>query len=133
MASGGVNPVSEAKRVLLWTNSNPTTLSAGTVNVNMEGYDLIEIEATNTGDINRDVYFVRSRIGTDSEYVSCAISTFFLNLGLSGLNALGCMTRSAQVYLHGIVFSSGNQIYDGALYTNWDSRAVPYRIWGLKF
>lgn len=120
------------KRDLLWTNQS-NELAAGTVNVNMDGYDLIEIECTETGSPPSRTFFVKSPIGTDTTPVSTTLTTFFFNRDLTGLNALGVMSRVASVYLHGIVFTSGDMLYNGSYYQNWDGRAVPYRIWGIKY
>ena len=133
MATGTIKKVSTAKRQLLWTNPNPSTLGATTVTVNMDGYDLIEIECTETGNPPERTFYVKSPIGTDNTAVSTTLSTFFFNRSLSGLGALGVMSRVASVYLHGIVFTSGDMLYDSTYYKDWDSRAVPYRIWGLKY
>lgn len=119
-------------RTLLWTNSTPNTLAAGTVNIDMSGYDDVEIECTRTGSTDQ-VYFTKSAIGTSSVAVVVDLTTIRLETGNSNLNAITLMTRTADVYSSGIVFSSGQMIYNGALYTNWDSRAVPYRVWGVKY
>lgn len=121
-----------AKRFLLWTNSDPSTLSATTINVNLNGFDFVEIEWTNSGDTNIRRNFTRCAIGTESAAVATSISSLFIDTELSGTNSLTVMSRNLDVYLLGIVFGSGNMIYNGQLYTNWDNRAVPYRIWGIK-
>lgn len=131
MANGAVQRA--ARRDLLWTNPNPGTLSAGTVNVDMSGYDNIEIECTETGNPPQRTYYVKCPIGTDSSAAQCTLTTFFFNRDLSGYAALGVMSRYADIYLHGINFGSGDMLYNGSYYQNWDNRAVPYRIWGIKY
>lgn len=119
------------KRVLLWTNPTPSTLAAGTQNFSMSGYSQIEIECRRTGDAS-GTYLVRSGIGTSSSPIIVDLTTIRLETGNPNLNAITLMTRTADVYSTGIVFSSGQMIYNGALYTNWDNRAVPYRVWGIR-
>ena len=118
-------------RTLLWTNPDPYTLAAGTQNFSMSGYSQIEIECRRTGDAS-GTYFVRSGIGTSSSPVVVDLTTIRLETGNSNLNAITLMTRTADVYSTGIVFSSGQMIYNGELYKNWDNRAVPYRVWGIR-
>lgn len=120
------------KRDLLWTNSSDS-LGAGTVNVNMDGYDCIEIECTETGHPPSRTFFVRCPIGTDTVGVETILTTVFFNRDKANMNAIGIMSRSATVYLHGIIFSSGDMLYDGTYHQSWDQRAVPYRIWGIKY
>ena len=121
------------KRVLLWTNPDPAILAAGTVNVNMDGYDHIEIECTEAGHPPMRTFFVKCPIGTDDTGAETSLTTFFFNRDLTGINALGVMSRYARVYLHGIIFTGGDMLYDGTYYKDWDNRAVPYRIWGIKY
>ncbi len=129
--SRGFNGWWSDQRVLLWTNPTPSTLAAGTQNFSMSGYSQIEIECTRAGSTS-ETYFVRSGIGTSSSAVTVDLTTIRLETGNSNLNAITLMTRTADVYSSGIVFSSGQMIYNGALYTNWDNRAVPYRVWGIR-
>lgn len=131
--NGQTGAVSVYSRTLLWTNPDPATLAAGTVNVNMDGYDHIEIECTETGNPPSRTFFVKCPIGTDTTYVETALTTVFFNRDLTEINALGVMSRYADVFLHGIIFTSGDMLYDGKYYKNWDNRAVPYRIWGIKY
>lgn len=99
----------------------------------MSGYDNIEIECTETGNPPQRTYYVKCPIGTDSSAAQCTLTTFFFNRDLSGYAALGVMSRFADIYLHGINFGSGDMLYNGSYYQNWDHRAVPYRIWGIKY
>lgn len=131
--NGETGEVTVYSRTLLWTNPNPSTLAAGTVNVDMAGYDYVEIECTETGNPPMRTFFVKCPIGTDSTGAETALTTFFFNRDLAGINALGVMSRYARVYLQGIVFNSGDMLYDGTYYKDWDNRAVPYRIWGIKY
>lgn len=118
-------------RVLLWTNPDPSTLAAGTHNFSMSGYIQIEIECRRTGDAS-GTYFVRSGIGTSSSAVTVDLTTIRLDTTKSGFNTIVVMSRTADVYSTGIVFSSGQMIYDGTYYKDWDNRAVPYRVWGIR-
>ena len=133
----GANNAADARenlglvRTLLWTNPDPYTLAASTQNFSMSGYSQIEIECRRTGDAS-GTYFVRSGIGTSSSPVVVDLTTIRLETGNSNLNAITLMTRTADVYSTGIVFSSGQMIYNGELYKNWDNRAVPYRVWGIR-
>ena len=132
MGSGTAKCLKKETRVLLWTNPHPASFSAGTVNVDMSGYDNIEIECTRTGGTDQ-TYIVKSGVGSSSSAsVTVDLTTIRLETGNSNLNAITLMTRTADVYATGIVFSSGQMIYNGALYKDWDNRAVPYRIWGIK-
>lgn len=129
--SRGFNGWCSDRRTLLWINPTPSTLAAGAQNFSMSGYSQIEIECRRTGDAS-GTYFVRSGIGTSSSPVIIDLTTIHLETGNSNLNAITLMTRTADVYSTGIVFSSGQMIYNGELYKNWDSRAVPYRVWGIR-
>ena len=129
----GAVTVGEYTRVLLWTNPNVSGLAAGIVNVDMTGYDNIEIECTETGNPPQRTYYVKCPIGTDTTAAQITLTTFFFNRDLSGYGALGVMSRYADIYLHGINFGSGDMLYNGTYYQNWDNRAVPYRIWGIKY
>lgn len=131
--NGQTGSVSVYSRTLLWTNPNPSILAAGTVNVDMDGYDYVEIECTETGNTPMRTFFVKCPIGTDTTYAETALTTFFFNRDLTGINALGVMSRYARVYLHGIIFTGGDMLYDATYYKDWDNRAVPYRIWGIKY
>lgn len=130
--NGKTGAVAVCSRTLLWTNPDPSSLAAGTVNVNMSGYDHIEIECTRTGSAS-ETYFVMSGIGTESSGVTVDLTTIRIDTTKSDFNAMVVMTRTATVYLLGIVFSSGQMIFDGTYYKDWDNRAVPYRIWGIKY
>ena len=129
--SRGFNGWWSDQRVLLWTNPTPSTLAAGTQNFSMSGYSQIEIECTRNGSTSQ-TYFVRSGIGTSSSPVTVDLTSIRLETGNSNLNSITLMTRTADVYSTGIVFSSGQMIYNGGLYKDWDSRAVPYRVWGIR-
>ena len=124
--------VGSLTRTLLWTNPS-TNLGATTINLDMSGYDYIEIECTETGNYPQRSYFVKCEIGTSTTPAQETLTTFYFNRDLSGYAALGVMSRYADIYSDRIVFTSGDMLYDGAYYKNWDGRAVPYKIWGIKY
>lgn len=128
----GTVTVGTLTRTLLWTNPG-TNLGAVTINLDMSGYDYIEIECTETGNYPQRAYFVKCEIGTSATPAQETLTTFYFNRDLSGYGALGVMSRYADIYSDRIVFTSGDMLYNGSYYQNWDGRAVPYKIWGIKY
>lgn len=119
-------PTPSEYRKLLWTNPN-STYSTGTVSLDLSEYD--EVEVVFTTDDGLVVEFSAScPVGNSGHGEWWDIRT-----DLSNYAAINGVTRSFSTSSTGVTFQNGNMFYNGASYNGWASRAVPRRIYGIKY
>ncbi len=115
-------------KTLLWTNST-NTLDAETVNIPTLGdYDEVEILAA--GFQTSNYVYSRCPVGKDG-LIQC-----FTTSPDNPANASTFMNTASRHYVvstTGIVFDNGQMTYAGGAYRNWNSRAVPLKIYGIKY
>ena len=120
---------SEYKK-LLWTNPNPTSdFGAQTLTLDLSGYDEVEIVATFLGD-TRASYSTRCAVGAGSNLAYQILNTATATNASTFINGVA---REFTVSTSGITFGNGQMTYNGGAYTNWQSRAIPYKIYGIKY
>ena len=116
---------------LLWTNPSPTTaFVAQTVPLDLSNYDAVKIVALFVENTNSS-FVTELPVGSEDR----AISYFYLNT-TNTTNAStflnGC-SRTASVSTTGITFGKGQMIYIGNSYVDWNNRAIPWKIYGIKY
>lgn len=114
-------------RTLLWTNSG-NTYSTGTVSVDLSEYDAVEILAA--GFQTSNYVYSKCPVGKDG-LIQC-----FTTSPDNASNASTFMNTASRHYTvstTGVTFNNGQMTYAGYAYQNWDSRAVPLKIWGIRY
>lgn len=129
MATTSVDKVTQT--TLLWTNSNPTVaFSAQTISLDLSNYDAVKIVALFVDNTN-SAFTCELPVGSTDR----AISYFFLLTETSSDAAhfINGVSRSASVDTNGIVFGRGQMVYNSSAYVDWDNRAIPWKIYGIKY
>lgn len=129
MATTSVNKVTQT--TLLWTNSNPTAaFSAQTIYLDLSNYDAVKIVALFVENTN-SAFTCELPVGSADR----AISYFFLLTATSSDAAhfINGVSRNASVGTDGIAFGSGQMVYNSASYVDWNNRAIPWKIYGVKY
>ena len=120
---------SEYKK-LLWTNPNPSAdFAPQTKLFDLSEYDEVEIVATFLGDTNAS-YSTRCAVGAGSNLAYQILNTATATNASTFINGVA---REFTVSTSGITFGNGQMTYNGGAYTNWQSRAIPYKIYGIKY
>ena len=118
---------------LLWTNTSPSNFAPQTIPLDLSGYDAVKIACcfignpTGTNDI---VNVVEIPVGSRG-----AIFCYYLlkdNTSDAAHFMNGC-SRVTTVTTTGVTFEHGQMVYSGNAYVDWDSRATPWKIWGVKY
>ena len=114
------------RRTLLW--SNPSNIyGTGTVALDLSDYDEVEILAA--GFQTSNYVYSRCPIGKDG------LIQVFTTSPDNASNAYTFMNTASRHYTvtqTGITFNNGQMTYAGSAYQNWNSRAVPLKIYGIK-
>lgn len=115
----------------LWQNPSPESeFAPQTVTLDWSGYDIVFVtsitSAATAGSGNyQPVVFMPARVGE-----SGAISSFGID---SSNSQVWGHARYVYIESNGIRFGPGNQYQVGGnVYTNWNGRAVPTAIYGIK-
>ena len=111
---------------LLWENPNPSAeFAAQTVNVNLSGYDTIEIVTTfSAGGTNR--FRTKLALGENT-----LLSTVGEVVGAS--MKMYMVGRNCSTNANGVIFNTGGYKYfDAAAFVESNTYAVPYRIYGVR-
>ena len=114
------------RRTLLWTNPS-NIYGAGTVALDLSDYDEVEILAA--GFQTSNYVYSRCPIGKDG------LIQVFTTSPDNASNAYTFMNTASRHYTvtqTGITFNNGQMTYAGSAYQNWNSRAVPLKIYGIK-
>lgn len=112
---------------MLWTNPTPATLAAGKITLDLSAYQGVRIEAWVSDDL-KNIAVSECPIGTSSNITYLNVDT-----ARTGTNAINYLTRNYEVDSTGITFESANMIHNATVYKSWDGRAIPYRIYGVKY
>ena len=119
-------PTPSEYKKLLWTNPS-ASYSTGTVSLDLSEYDEVEVVfATDDGLV---VEFS----------ASCPVGKsghgewWDIRSDLSNYAAINGVTRSFSTSSTGVTFQNGNMLYNGGSYNGWASRAIPRRIYGIKY
>lgn len=129
MATTGVERVTQT--VLLWTNPNPTTsFTAQTIPLDLSNYDAVKIVALFVENTNSS-FVCELPVGSTDR----AISYFFLLTATSSDAAhfINGVSRPASVGTNGVIFGRGQMVYNSGAYVDWDNRAIPWKIYGIKY
>lgn len=114
-------------KTLLWTNSG-NTYGTGTVSLDLSEYDAVEILAA--GFQTSNYVYSKCPVGKDG-LIQC-----FTTSPDNASNASTFMNTASRHYTvstTGVTFNNGQMTYAGGAYQNWNSRAVPLKIWGIKY
>lgn len=123
-------PTPSEYKKLLWTNSSPSAaFAAQTIGLNLSEYDEVEIVATFLGNIV-NTYSVRCPVGAGSNLAYQLLNTETATNASTFINGVA---RDFSVNTSGITFGNGQMTYNGNAYTNWSDRAIPYKIYGIKY
>lgn len=125
-------PMGTTKINLLWTNSAPTNFSAQTISLDLSQYDMVKIVCSPWGS-NNEWYTTDIFVGTDSRLMFLKILDTQYNDQTGTAQVINGTDRAVSVSTTGVTFGTGQMIYDGRFYKNWDSRAIPVKIYGVKF
>lgn len=123
-------PTPSEYKKLLWTNPNPASdFAPQTLALDLSGYDEVEIVATFLGDTNAS-YSTRCAVGAGSNLAYQILNTATATNASTFINGVA---REFTVSTSGITFGNGQMTYNGGAYTNWQARAIPYKIYGIKY
>lgn len=114
------------RKTLLWTNST-NVYGEGTVSLDLSDYDEVEILAA--GFQTSNYVYSRCPVGKDG------LIQVFTTSPDNASNASTFMNTASRHYTvstTGITFNNGQMTYVGGAYQNWNSRAVPLKIYGIK-
>lgn len=123
-------------KTLLWTNPNPSQgFSPQTVlnNGELSGYDAIEVYAT---------FLEGNAPSTIGGYCKANVGGAgiiqFVNLSTDNTsNASTFLNNVARTFTvsesGGVTFANGQMTYIGGAYPNWANRAVPQKIYGIRY
>lgn len=126
---GGTVLVPESEvRHLLWENPSPTAAFAAQTLSNLgdlSDYLYIDIEFNPFADTTRRIdRFVIGACG--------ALCYMFLDKNASSVaTMMNGMSREVSITNNNIAFGSGLMVYNGTAYTDWNTRVIPTRIWGV--
>ena len=126
---GGTVVVPESEvRHLLWENPSPTAAFAAQTLSNLgdlSDYLYIDIEFNPFADTTRRIdRFVIGACG--------ALCYMFLDKNASSVaTMMNGMSREVSITNNSIAFGSGLMVYNGTAYTDWNTRVIPTRIWGV--
>lgn len=126
---GGTVVVPESEvRHLLWENPSPTAAFAAQTLSNLgdlSDYLYIDIEFNPFADTTRRIdRFVIGACGT--------LCYMFLDKNASSVaTMMNGMSREVSITNNNIAFGSGLMVYNGTAYTDWNTRVIPTRIWGV--
>ena len=115
---------------LLWTNNDITqSFAAQTISIDLSDYSFVDIVFSPWGGtselaVSRFVVGATSELSyTKTSSDSTSDAQHFLNGTYRGIN----------ITATGISVGTGQMIYAGGAYQNWNNRAIPYKIYGIKF
>ena len=114
------------RRTLLWTNPS-NIYGAGTVALDLSDYDEVEILAA--GFQTSNYVYSRCPVGKDGLIQAFTTSPDNASNAYTFMNSA---SRHYTVNSTGITFNNGQMTYAGSAYQNWNSRAVPLKIYGIK-
>lgn len=133
VTEGALNQISDNIQkstygVLLWTNSG-STMGAETVPIaNLYTYDEIRVVWEDADSGSNRVTYVVPIVGTDF---------ILLGFNISGDqdygHSINARSRMGTFTNNGISFASGQMLYYGNVYKDWSNRAVPKKIYGIKY
>ena len=117
------------RKKLLWTNSG-TAIGAQTISLALSDFDEVEVEFCVTDAFSNDDHvFSRCRVGGKGlGQWWCVNQSAGSNYG-----AINSVSRSFSASTTGVTFQSGQMLYAGTSYFNWNNRCVPVRIYGIKY
>lgn len=118
-------------RVLLWNNWGTADVAPQTVTIDMTGFRYIDVVFDPFSDLTR-IMVQRGLVGpSGSQYYIMALQFFYLESG-TGTEALTAVSRILNVYSNKVVIEHGQMLYNNTRYTDWDGRARPIQIWGIR-
>ena len=115
------------RRTLLWS-VRPPNFPAQTLLMDLSEYDFVDIVVNQTGP-GSVTAVCRCKVGSNS---ALYIPYNNPNTATDAAHMANTITRTANVTPTGITFSSGQMIYDGYAYKDWDNRCIPEYIYGIK-
>ena len=122
IATLNMNKAQTTQMDLLWVNATPgASFPAQTIPLDLSAYDCVEVVAS-VGSLP-NAFFGSTKVPIGQMGSACGFYTdFWLHV------------RGFSVSATGIEFSSGQMkdLSNGAVYPDWDSRSVPYKIYGIK-
>lgn len=113
-------------KTLLWTNPS-ASYSTGTVSLDLSAYDLVEV-VFSTDDSLTTEFNARCPVGKSGHGQWWTVRS-----DLSNYAAINAVTRDFSTATTGVTFGGGQMIYNGGSYNNWAGRAVPRRIYGIRY
>ena len=130
-ASGTGRTIQE-DRVLLWSNTanngSLANFAPQTLTLDLSKYSFVDIVYSPWG-ATSELSVQRFFVGASGELSYTKTSADNTSDAQHFLNGV---YRSINVTITGIVFSAGQMIYAGGAYQNWNNRAIPYHIYGIK-
>lgn len=115
------------RRTMLWS-VRPSTFPAQTLLMDLSEYDFVDIVVNQTGP-GSVTAVCRCKVGSNS---ALYIPYNNPNTATDAAHMANTITRTANVTPTGITFSSGQMIYNGSAFKDWDNRCIPEYIYGIK-
>jgi hypothetical protein len=116
---------------LLWTNpsSFPTGgWAAQTVTLDLSPYRFVRIVFAPFDDLGQQAV-TECPVGAGSALFYMQFDTGHTSSASTFINGTA---RNFSVTTSGIQFQAGQMVYNGGAYKDWNNRAVPYKIYGIK-
>lgn len=112
---------------LLWSNSS--NLGATTISIpNLYTYDEIRIVWNDADSGDNRITYVVPLVGTT--FILCAFDIASSN---DYGHAFNMRSRIGRFVNEGIGWENGQMIYNGSVYRDWTNRAIPKKIYGIKY
>lgn len=135
----GESTGSGAGVTLLWTNSDPaSTFAAQKISLNLAEYEWVKIEAILAdSDILSYAIIMDAPVGTEDDHQKCMIQFHNRHLVTEASGAVYLYTRAFYAVETGVTFTDCSRrtltINGDAANSTQNARAVPTRIWGIKY
>ena len=118
-----------ANSCLLWTNPNLSEAYGG-------GYVPLDLSEYRFVRVTFLAFHSYGDVGVSEIPKGTTGVLFYMQLlqdtASSAASFLNGVTRKCTVSETGVLFGNGQMVYNGYAYTNWENRAVPWQIFGIR-
>ena len=116
---------------LLWTNASPNAdFAAQKVSLTLNGFDAVKIVFCPFGGSDAATGVVEIPVGRNGNLFYMYFNTSTTGSAIAFLNGT---SRTCYVATDGVTFSAGQMVYNNGVYTNWNGRSVPWKIYGVHW
>ena len=119
------------KSTLLWTNSSPNAeFASQKVSLTLTSYDAVKIIFYPFSGTDPTVGVVEIPVGKSGNLFYMYLNTTTTSSAIAFLNGT---SRTCSVATDGVTFSTGQMIYNNGVYTSWNNRSIPWKIYGVHW